>query len=166
MPTDQVAGFFDNFPGLRNYRDQENGAEWVTRNEQARTRIQRDPLDWSYKSLPNNEILLRVWSPELAEPGASVSLNAAIEKVSGDADPPTGGENLQPTLAHEIRVTFNKPLGLTHCPYERVYACPTDLGLEPHAEYQISGWVRGADKDAARFNFVFRTDEQGRPAAY
>ncbi|HUE37184.1 MAG TPA: alkaline phosphatase family protein [Candidatus Acidoferrum sp.] len=166
MPTDQVAGFFDNFPGLRNYRDQENGAEWVTRNEQARTRIQRDPLDWSYKSLPNNEIFLRVWSPELAEPGASVSLNAAIEKVSGDADPPTGGENLQPTLAHEIRVTFNKPLGLTHCPYERVYACPTDLGLEPHAEYQISGWVRGADKDAARFNFFFRTDEQGRPAAY
>jgi hypothetical protein len=166
MPTDRVAGFFDNFPGLRNYRDQENGAEWVTRNEQARARIRRDPFDWSYKSLPNNEIFLRVWSPELAEPGANVSLNAAIEKVSGDADPPTGGENLQPTLAHEIRVTFNKPLGLAHCPYERVYACPTDLGLEPHAEYQISGWVRGADKDAARFNFVFRTDEQGRPAAY
>lgn len=167
MPTYQVSAFFHNFPGLRNYRDQENGAEWVTRNEQARVRVRRDPFDWSYKSLPDDDVFLRVWSPELAEPGTGASLEAAIEKVSGDADPSTDAENLQPKLSHEIRVTFDQPVSFpTNCAYERVYACPPDLGLEPHAEYQISGWVPGADKGVGRFSFVFRTDEQGRPVAY
>ena len=167
MPTYQVAAFFHDFPGLRNYRDQENGAEWVAKNEQARVRVRRDPFDWNYKSLPDDDVFLRVWSPELAEPGTGASLEAAIEKVSGDADPSTDAENLQPKLSHEIRVTFDQPVSFpTNCAYERVYACPPDLGLEPHAEYQISGWVPGADKGVGRFSFVFRTDEQGRPVAY
>jgi len=152
---------------LRKYRTQENGAEFVTREEQARTRIQRDPFDRNYKSLPDDGMYLRVWSPELAEPGTGAPLDAVIEELSGFADPQTGAENLQPKVGHEKNVRFNAPISFPeNCAYERIYACPTNLGLDPRAEYRISGWVRGANKNAGRFDFTFRTDEHGRPVAY
>ena len=172
MPThdtssERVGGLFDNFPGLRAYRGEENGAEWVSRQEQAATRIPRDPFDWNYESLPDDGVFLRVWSPELAQPGNSLSLEATIEKISGLPDPPPGGQGLKPTIEHEAHVTFNKPVSFpTNCLYERVYACPPNLGLEPQANYEISGWVEGAGKNAGRFEFDFHTDGNGRPAAY
>ena len=43
--SDRVAGLFDDFPGLRNFRAEENGAELVTKNEQALTRIAHEPFD-------------------------------------------------------------------------------------------------------------------------
>jgi len=167
LPTDQVSGFFHDFPGLRKYRDQENGAEWVTKAEQATTRVPRDPFDWNYKSLPDSEIFLRVWSPELAGPGAGEPLEAVIEKLSGSVDPQTGAENLQPKIGHEKQVTFSEPISFPRdCDYERIYACPANLGLEPQAEYRISGWVHGSDKNVGRFDFTFRTDKHGQPVAY
>ena len=50
MPTrdassDRVAGQFDDFSDLRNFRAEENGAELVTKNEQALTRIAHEPFD-------------------------------------------------------------------------------------------------------------------------
>jgi hypothetical protein len=165
--TDRLAGYFNGFPGLRVYRDEENGAEWVSRQEQARMRIPRDPFDWNYTSLPGDGLFLRVWSPELALPGNSTSLEATIERLSGPADPPAGGESLKPIIEHEMRVTFDKLVSFpTNCPYERVYACPSNLGLEPQADYRVSGWVEGADKNAGRFEFDFRTDDNGRPVAF
>ncbi|HTR41213.1 MAG TPA: alkaline phosphatase family protein [Pseudomonadales bacterium] len=167
LPTDEVAGFFGDFPGLRKYRTLENGAEFVTREEQARTRIKRDPFDWNYESLPDNGIYLRVWSPELAQPGTSIPLEAVIEKLSGSVDVQTGAVTLQPKVGHAKNVTFSKLLSFPRdCDYERIYACPADLGLEPKAEYRISGWARGKDKDVARFVFTFRTNEHGQPVAY
>ncbi len=167
LPTDQVAGFFDDFPGLRKYRAQENGAEWVTREEQAMTRVPRDSFDWNYQSLPDNGLFLRVWSPELVGPSVGAPLEAVIEKLSGSVDPQTGAQNLQPKIGHARHVTFNAPVAFPRdCDYERIYACPGTLGLEPKAEYRISGWVRGADKNVGRFDFTFRTDEHGRPVAY
>jgi hypothetical protein len=165
--TDRLAGCFDGFPGLRVYRDEENGAEWVSKCEEARIRIPRDPLDSNYTSLPDDGVFLRVWSPELAHAGDSASFEAAIEKVSGQANPPAGGQSLKPTIKHVIRVTFNKTLSLLAvCPYERIYACPPNLRLEPQADYEISGWVEGAGKNAGHFEFDFRTDNNGRPVAY
>jgi hypothetical protein len=172
MPThdtssDRVTGLFDNFPGLRAYRGEENGAEWVSRQEQAATRIPRDPFDWNYESLPDDGVFLRVWSPELAQPGNSLSLEATIEKISGLPDPPPGGQGLKPTIEHETHVTFNKLVSFpTNCVYERVYACPPNLGLEPQANYEISGWVEGDGKNVGRFEFDFHTDGNGRPVAY
>jgi hypothetical protein len=172
MPThdtssDRVAGLFDDFPGLRNYRDAENGAEWVARNEQARTRVSRDSFDWNYKSLPDDQVFLRVWSPELAWPGNSASLEAAIRKISMSDDPSSFDGNLQPKVGRELRLAFNEPVSFPEqCAYERVYACPPNLKLEPLAEYQMSVWVRNPDKNAGLFTFIFRTDSQGRPAAY
>jgi hypothetical protein len=167
LPTDQVAAFFDDFPGLRKYRTRENGAEFVTRDEQEKTRIRRDPFDWNYQALRDGAIYLRVWSPELAGPGTGAPLDGVIEELSGFADPQTGAENLQPKVGHVKNVKFNAPISFPEeCPYERVYACPTNLGLDPRAEYRISGWVRGAGKNAGRFDFTFRTDEHGQPVPY
>jgi len=167
MPSDHVAAFFDNFPGLRNYRDQENGAEWVTPEEQAWIRIPRDPFDWSYKSLPDGKVFLRVWSPDFAEPGTGDSLDAAIEKISSADGIQVADGNLPPRIGREIRMTFPKPVSLPpDGAYERLYACPADLGLEPRAEYRISGWLRGAGRNAGSFEFVFQTDDRGHPVAF
>lgn len=165
--TDRVAGDFDEFPGLRNYRDMECGAEWVVKREQARTRIPRDEFDWNYKSLPANEVFLRVWSPQLASAGEGASLEASVEKASDAGGAQAADGNLPPPVAHVSYVTFTKSvLYLERAPYERIYACPAGLTLEPESEYRISAWIRGAGRNVDRFELSFRTDGRGRPVAY
>lgn len=160
--SDRVAEQFDNFPGLRNYRAQENGAEWVVKAEQAMTRIPRDPFDREYKSLPGNQVFLRVWSPELAEAG-SATLEASIEQLS-DFEDPQG--SLQPQVARERRINFGPPIPVENVSYEKIYACPADLGLQPFTACRISGWVSGGGKETGLFEFIFHTDKDGQPAAY
>ena len=79
--SDRVAGQFDDFPGLRNFRAMENGAELVTKNEQALTRIAHEPFDSDYQSLPEDEVFLRVWSPQFTHLDAQAPVEATIEKV-------------------------------------------------------------------------------------
>ena len=67
--SDRVAGQFDDFPGLRNFRAEETGAELVTKDEQALTRIAHEPFDRDYKLLPDDGVFLRVWSPQFDAPG-------------------------------------------------------------------------------------------------
>jgi hypothetical protein len=112
--SDRVAGCFDNFPGLRNYRADENGAEWVRKSEQARTRIRRDPLDWNYESLPENQIFLRIWSSDLAQTTAGDgTLCATIEKLSGSTDAGPDPVSLQPGVLHERQFTFGSPISFS-----------------------------------------------------
>ena len=166
--SEDVAACFDGFPGLRNYRDEESGAEWVRKSEQARTRIRRDPFDWNYQSLPANPIFLRVWSPDLADAGTDDALQTSVVKVSGPCTPqPDPPASLQPTILHEHNYTFGPPLSFPqNCPYERIYPCPADLALEPLSAYRIAGWVRNGNKNVPMFEFVFQTDAQGHPAAF
>jgi hypothetical protein len=162
----RVAGQFDDFPGLRNFRAEENGAEFVTREGQALTRIAHEPFDNDYQSLPDNEVFLRVWSPRLTNLDNHVPINVTIEKVKHFSEPQN------PRLAPKPKVlgrqlTCNQPVTLSDpCAYERIYALPSDLNLKPLTEYRISGWVRGQDKSVPLFEFNFRTDYQGRPVAY
>jgi hypothetical protein len=164
--TARVAGQFDNFPGLRNFRAEEDGAEFVTKEEQALTRIPHEPFDTDYQSLPDNEVFLRVWSPQLVHLDNNAPVNVTIEKVKHFAGPQN------PSLAPKPKVlgrqlTFNQPVTLSDpCAYERIYALPSDLNLKPLTEYRISGWVRGQNKSVPLFEFNFRTDNQGRPVAY
>jgi hypothetical protein len=164
--TARVADQFDNFPGLRNFRAEENGAEFVTREGQSLTRIPHEPLDTDYRSLPANEVFLRVWSPQLAHLDNNAPVHVMIEKVKHFSEPQN------PRLAPKPRVlgrqlVFSQPVTLSDpCAYERVYALPPDLNLKPLTEYRISGWVRGQDKSVPLFEFNFRTDSQGRPVAY
>jgi len=162
----RVAGQFDNFPGLRNFRALEDGAEFVTREEQALTRIPHEPFDTDYQALPANKIFLRIWSPQLSHLDNHTPVNVTIEKVKHFSEPQN------PRLAPKPKVLgrqliFNQPVTLSDpSPYERIYALPTDLNLKPMTEYRISGWVRGQDKSVPLFEFNFHTDNQGRPVAY
>ncbi len=163
-PTYHVTDQFDGFPGLRKYRSVENGAEWVFRNEQSKVRIARDSLDWNYKSLPDDGVFLRIWSPQLEDLSKEVSLEATIGKVTVD-DPQNG--NMQPRIAHEQRVTFGRPISFPiPSSYERVYACPTNLNLKPYSVYQVSGWMHDGSKNVSLFEFNFNTDDSGQPVPY
>jgi hypothetical protein len=166
--SDRLAACFDGFAGLRNFRAEENGAEWVQKSEQARTRIQRDPFDRDYQSLPANQIFLRVWSPDLADADVDVPLQASVVKVSGPDKPqPDPPASLQPTVLHERNYTFGPPVSLPQkCSYERIYSCPADMELEPQSSYRIAGWVWNGKKNVPMFEFVFQTDGEGRPTAF
>lgn len=161
--TDRVAEQFDNFSGLRNYRAEENGAEWVVKNEQAMTRIPHDTFDQDYESLPGNGVFLRVWSPQLVKTdNDSSSLETKLEQMSSFDDPPGS----QPRILHERYLSFGQPVSSENSSCEKLYACPPDMKLEPFTAYRFSGWVRTGGKDPGLFEFIFHTDKDGKPAAY
>jgi len=165
--SDRVAGLFDDFPGLLNFRATDDGAEWVTKAEQARTRIGRQPFDWDYKLLPDNDVFLRVWSPHFVRLELNAPVLAIIEKIQPFANASNHRRDARPVVALGRRLTFNHPISLPDGrPYERVYALPPDLILKPQAGYRISGWVRDRNKSINLFEFTFHTDNRGRPAAY
>jgi hypothetical protein len=187
--SSRVAGLFDGFPGLRNYRAEENGAEWITGKEQALTRIARVPLDWDRQMLPGDEVFLRIWTPSFTHLGIEVPVELTVKKVrsfssaqipQGDPQPIDASESYeaaligkpgrgdpQPMDASERHFTLNLPISFPDkCAYERVYAFPADLILEPQNEYRISGQVRDQEKNTRIFEFTFRTDSRGLPIAY
>jgi hypothetical protein len=165
--SDRVAGLFDDFPGLRNFRAAESGAEFVTKSEESFVRIPRDPLARDGKLLPNNEIFLRVWSPNLSNLDASAPVNVLIEQVEHFSKPQTPRWATRPATMLGRHLTFNQPATFLDPPaYERIYVLPPDLILKPQTEYRISGWLRDRDKSVSLFEFNFYTDSQGRPAAF
>ena len=64
--ANRVAALFYGFRGLRDYRAEEEGAEWVTAEVQALTRIARGPLDGSRGLFPPHKAFLRMWTPRFA----------------------------------------------------------------------------------------------------
>jgi hypothetical protein len=164
--TARVSTYFGDFRGLREYRAVENGAEWVRKSEQAGTRIKRDPFDWNYRLLPDYQVFLRVWSPDLAQSGND-TLHTSIEKLSSPVGPGPDPVSLQPSVLHEQEYIFGPTVSFScNSPYERIYSCPTNLSLEPFSAYQISGWIEEGGRNAAVFEFVFNTDGEGKPVAY
>ena len=165
--TGRVAAQFDDFPGLRNYRAQEAGAEWVAKKEQSLTRIARDPFDRDYQSLPTNGVFLRVWSPQLISVDTNAPLEVAIQKIPRYASLQTGRGTRDPVDPPGLRLTFNNPISFSdQFPCERIYNCPPDLVLEPQTEYQISGWIPDHLRRKFLFEFDFYTNARGRPAAF
>jgi hypothetical protein len=163
----RVAGLFDDFPGLRDYRSEENGAEWVTRKEQALTRIARVPFDRDYKLLPDNGVFLRVWSPQLSHLGSNAPVEVTIRQMPRFSDAQIQRGAQKPLNEPGLHLTFSLPLAFRDKrPCERVYECPPDLILKPQTEYQISGVVRDPGKDLQIFEFTFYADNHGRPAAF
>jgi hypothetical protein len=164
--SDRLAANYDDFSGLRDFRAEENGAEWVSKPEQARTRIKRDPFDSNYESLPENQIFLRVWSPDLEQAGDG-TLHASIEMLSRTTESGSDPVSLQPAVLHERHYAFGPSLSFArNSSCERIYPCPTNLSLEPFSSYRIAGWIQDGAKRTARFDFVFNTDDKGKPAAY
>lgn len=153
--TSRVAGQFENFPGVRNYRAEESGGELLTKKEQALTRIPRVPLDREWKRLSDDAIYLRVWSPELAKVDGSTPLVAAIEKVPRYATPPA---------PRQLRLEH--PLMLAGGANERIYVFPADLHLEPQAEYNLSVRLQTKKKATLLLQFSFRTAFDGQPVPF
>jgi hypothetical protein len=162
----RVAGQFDDFPGLRNYRAEENGAEWVSQPEQALVRIARAPLDRDYQSLPDADVFLRVWSPQFLRVDGKAPVEVTIKKIPRFASAQILRGDQIPA-APGLRATFSLPVfPPRQCAYERIYACPPALILEPQTEYQISGWLDDHGRSDFLFEFDFYTNRRGRPAAF
>ncbi|HUA68567.1 MAG TPA: alkaline phosphatase family protein [Candidatus Saccharimonadales bacterium] len=165
--SDRVAESFDDFQGLRNFREEENGAELVTKNEESMTRIRRDPFARDYQALSSNEVYLRVWSPQFTHLDINTPIETTIEKAKHFPSGQNHHWAPRAQMALGRHLIFNHPLSFPGpCDYERVYPLPPDLILEPHAEYRISGWLRDQGKSISLFEFNFYTDSHGHPAAY
>ncbi|MDE3067659.1 MAG: hypothetical protein KGJ60_08920 [Verrucomicrobiota bacterium] len=165
--SDRVAGLFDDFPGLRNFRARGHGAEWVTKREQVRTRIARDPFDRVCQRLPPDDVFLRVWSPQFDRLDTLAPLEVTIKERPRFADAQVDRADRGPVNAPELDLTFNHPVSFSDpCADERVYALPPELVVKAHAVYRISGWLRGHRRRGFIFEFDFDTNDHGRPAAY
>ena len=79
--SSRVARLYDCFPGLRNYRAEENGAEWITGKKQALIRIARVPLDWDRQMLANDGIYLRIWTPNFAHLDLAAPVESTVKKT-------------------------------------------------------------------------------------
>lgn len=165
--TSRVAALYDGFRGMREYRAEESGAEWINAKGQALTAIPRSPVDSACRALPGDRVFLRVWSPSLDVPGASAPVEVMLKRIPRftsarirRTDPPPGG-------TFEQRLTLTQPLEFpTSSPYERVYDLPPGLGLEPGNEYRMTGRLRGQSLEPKIFEFTFRTDARAVPIAY
>ena len=165
--TSRVAGLFDGFQGLRNYRAEEGGAEWITGKEQALIGIARVPLDRDCRMLARDEVYLRIWTPGFAHLGSDAPIEVTVEKVGRFLPAKVRRGDPQSIDATGKQWTLDRPLSLPgNCSYERVYALPSDLILDPHKTYRFSGRLRVQQKNSQIFKFLFRTDGRGLPAAY
>jgi hypothetical protein len=165
--SDRVAGQFDDFSGVKNFRAEENGAEWVTQKEQSLTRIAHVPFDRDFNLLPGDDIFLRIWSPQFAQFDSTTPIEVAIEKIPRYSSAQIQRGNHKPVEVFKRRITFNLPISFPDkSAGERVYELPADLILEPQTEYKISGWIQGQWKNIRLFGFKFYTNSGGRPAAY
>ncbi len=165
--TARVAAQFDDFPGLRDFRAEENGAEWVSAKKQALTRVARVPFDLNGMMLPTDELFLRIWTPRFTHLAIETPVNVTVRKARRFPSASIRRGDPRPVDASERRFTLNQPVSFPHqCSYERVYARPADLILEPQKEYEISGRIRDRNKTSRVFEFLFRTDSRGLPVAY
>jgi hypothetical protein len=165
--SDRVAGQFDDFPGLRDYRAEENGAEWVAKKEQSLTRIARVPFDRDYKLLPDDGVFLRIWSPQFTHLEATIPVEATIKKIPRFSSAQSQRGDFKPADTPGLHLIFNQPISFPDkCASERIYALPPGLILEPQTEYQLSGWIVDQGKNIRLFEFNFFTNSRGRPAAF
>jgi hypothetical protein len=165
--TRRVAAFFDDFQGLRNYRAEENGAEWVTGREQALTRIARVPFDSTCRLLPADGIFLRIWTPGFAQLDSTTPVEVTIEEAPRFSSARIHRWEPKPGETAKRHLTLNLPVSFSdQAAYERGYALTPALILEPGKAYRISGRTPNLAQHIQIFNFAFRTDSRGTPVAY
>jgi Type I phosphodiesterase / nucleotide pyrophosphatase len=164
--TARVAAQFENFPGVKNFRAEESGAEWFVKNEQAQVRIQRRLLDTNFTRLPDGKIFLRVWSPEFTRLSGDVKLETTIEKADSFAATRIRRSDSPPPAVEKTRVLFSTQFFPADFDCERIYALPENFVLAPRTEYKISGSIAGREENLPLFVFNFRTDSEGRPIPF
>jgi hypothetical protein len=165
--TSRVAGLYDGFKGVRNYRAQENGAEWIKGRGEALPAIARSPVDLECRRFPSDGIYLRIWTPRFAAVGNEAPVELTVKKVPRFATAQVRRGDPQPSGASEQHLSLKQPIAFAdNSPCERVYALPPHLVFEPEKQYRISVRVREQCAGPKIFEFAFRTDAQARPIAY
>ncbi len=164
--SSRIASLFGGFNGLRNYRALENGAEWFSQSAQALTPIKRTPLDDGARNpLPETGLFLRIWTPDFAHLDSETPVEVTIEKSPRYPSAQTRQVSIKPPESRHL--TLNLPLSFPNdSTYERVYALPSGLNLDPQNIFRISGWIHDENKNIHLFTFNFRTDSYGIPVAY
>ncbi len=165
--ANRVAALFDGFKGMRDYHEEENGAEWISGKAQALTAIARTPLDHGCEKMADDGIFLRIWTPNFNHLTAETPVEVSVRKVRqfSNATGRRGGGI--PISSTEQHWTLNLPIALPNpsiC--ERVYALSSDVVFAPGEEYLISGQIRDGNSSNRIFSFAFHTDNRGRPAPY
>ncbi len=165
--TGRVAGQFDDFPEVVDFRAKENDAEWVTKPEQAMARIARRPFDRDFIQLPDNDVFLRIWSPQFARLDTNVPVEVVIAKIPGYSSVEIRRGDHKPAAETGLHLTLNVPFSFPErSAGERIYALPPGLTLEPQTRYKISGEIREPNHAIRLFAFNFYTNRDGRPAAF
>ena len=165
--SSRVAGLYGGFPGLRDSHTKEQGAEWVSGACQAMIALTRGPLDWANRRLPSDQVFLHIWTLHFGP----ATLNSPIEVFVKQTQPVCSSKvrpwNPQPCEAEEQRFVLKSPVTFPDSTrYERVYALPPDLILEPQERYSIGAWFKNGGKTVRLFHFTFFTDDRGLPAVY
>jgi hypothetical protein len=165
--ANRVASLYDGFKGLRDYRAGEQGAEWVSAKAQALMTIARTPLDRGCQALPDDGVLLRIWTPQFTHLGLEAPVEVTVRKAQVFLPAQVRRGDPKPVDPSEQHLTLSL---LTALPAEgsceRVYALPSNLMLEPGKEYLIAGRIREGKKSSEIFSFAFHTGARGMPAAY
>ncbi len=164
--SSRVAALYGGFPGRRDFRAEESGAEWLFGKAQAMTTLPGGPLDQGGLAFPRDEVFLRIWTPRFNHLGREAPVEVTIEAGRHFAN---GQKPLGPSSSVEARVqhlTLDLPIfGPEGHSHERVYALPSALKLAPQRQYRISGRIREQKKNIRIFKFTFRTDSHGLPVA-
>jgi hypothetical protein len=161
-----VASLYDGFKGLRDYRAGEQGAEWVSAKAQALMTIARTPLDRGCQALPNDGVLLRIWTPQFTHLGLEAPVEVTVRRARVFLPAKVRRDDPKPVDASEQHLTLSLPISLpSEGSCERVYALPSNLMLEPGKEYLIAGRIREGKKSSEIFSFAFHAGTRGMPAA-
>lgn len=165
--ANRVAALYDGFKGLRDYRAEEKGAEWVCPKAQALAAVARTALNHAHAVLPDDGVLLHIWAPQFARPGSEGPVDVTFRKAQVFLPAQVRRGDPQPVDPSEQHLVLDRPASLPdRCSCERLYLLPAVLSLQPQTEYLMSGRIRDGKSSIKLFSFTFRTDRQGRPIVY
>ena len=160
----RVAGLFEGFAGLRDYRATEPGAEWVCGRIEALTPVARGPLGASRQRLPADQWFLRIWTPRFRQAGLESPVALTVAKIPRFSTVRLRRGDPPPQAAPDQHLTLARPtLFAEGGSSERVYALPGALNLEPLQTYEISGGLDAPQNRTPLFKFIFRADRRGQP---
>jgi hypothetical protein len=164
--TSRVAALFGGFPGLRDFRAEATGADWIC-GEAAFERTPHAALDCDCEGLGRDKVLLRIWTPSFTHPINDARIEITLQQVRRFPPVRIRRDDPMPADASEQRLILHASISLPgQSSYERVYALPTGLTLEPEKVYRISGRIHDEEKHTHNFKLVFHTDSHGLPMPY
>jgi hypothetical protein len=165
--TSRIGALFEGFPGRRNFRAEETGADWVCGDSHALASSQRTQQDPDCDPPARDQIFLRIWAPSFARPSDDPQVEVTVEQVRRFLPARVRRGDCTPVAPPEQRLTLHFPMtSPDHCTCERLYALLPELNLQPEKVYRISGRIHNEEKRTSNFKLVFRTNSHTLPVLY